>query len=54
MDVAAALDRLAPRLSPTATEAVNARRLSGGASLETWAFDLARGESVRPRCGWSA
>lgn len=40
MDVAAALDRLAPRLSPTATEAVNARRLSGGASLETWAFDL--------------
>jgi aminoglycoside phosphotransferase (APT) family kinase protein len=40
MDVAAALDRLAPRLSPTATGAVNARRLSGGASLETWAFDL--------------
>lgn len=40
MDVAAALDRLAPRLSPTATRAANARRLSGGASLETWAFDL--------------
>ncbi len=40
MDVVAALDRLAPRLSPTATGAVNARRLSGGASLETWAFDL--------------
>ena len=40
MDVAAALDRLAPRLSPTATKAMNARRLSGGASLETWAFDL--------------
>ncbi len=40
MDVAAALDRLAPRLSPNATGAVNARRLSGGASLETWAFDL--------------
>lgn len=40
MDVAAALDRLAPRLSPTATGAINARRLSGGASLETWAFDL--------------
>jgi aminoglycoside phosphotransferase (APT) family kinase protein len=34
------LDRLAPRLSPTATQAVSARRLSGGASLETWAFDL--------------
>jgi aminoglycoside phosphotransferase (APT) family kinase protein len=40
MDVPAALDRLAPRLSPTATKAVGARRLSGGASLETWAFDL--------------
>ena len=40
MDVAAALDRLASRLSPTATAAMNAARLSGGASLETWAFDL--------------
>ncbi|PIB92239.1 phosphotransferase family protein [Caulobacter sp. FWC2] len=40
MDVAASLDRLASRLSPTATRAANARRLSGGASLETWAFDL--------------
>lgn len=40
MDVAAALDRLASRLSPAATCARNARRLSGGASLETWAFDL--------------
>jgi aminoglycoside phosphotransferase (APT) family kinase protein len=40
MDVAAALARLAPRLSGTATTAINARRLSGGASLETWAFDL--------------
>lgn len=40
MDVATALDRLAARLSPTATGAVGARRLSGGASLETWAFDL--------------
>lgn len=40
MDVVAALDRLAPRLSPAATGARNARRLSGGASLETWAFDL--------------
>lgn len=40
MDVAAALDRLAPHLSPTATGAVGVRRLSGGASLETWAFDL--------------
>lgn len=40
MDVAAALDRLAPRLSPTASGVVAPRRLSGGASLETWAFDL--------------
>ncbi len=40
MDVAAALARLAPRLSLTASTALNARRLSGGASLETWAFDL--------------
>jgi aminoglycoside phosphotransferase (APT) family kinase protein len=40
MDVAAALARLAPRLSPAATTAIDARRLSGGASLETWAFDL--------------
>lgn len=43
MDVATALDRLAARLSPTATGAVGARRLSGGASLETWAFDLTDG-----------
>ncbi|MET3667104.1 phosphotransferase family protein [Caulobacter sp. 1776] len=40
MDVATALDRLARRLSPTATRAANLRRLSGGASLETWAFAL--------------
>ena len=40
MDVPAALNTLAPRLSPGATTAANARRLSGGASLETWAFDL--------------
>lgn len=40
MSIAAALARLAPRLSPGATTALNARRLSGGASLETWAFDL--------------
>lgn len=40
MDVAGALDRLAPRLSPNATGAGNARRLSGGASQETWAFEL--------------
>jgi aminoglycoside phosphotransferase (APT) family kinase protein len=40
MDVPAALSALAPRLSPGATTATSARRLSGGASQETWAFDL--------------
>lgn len=40
MNIPAALARLAPRLSSRATTAVNARQLSGGASLETWAFDL--------------
>jgi aminoglycoside phosphotransferase (APT) family kinase protein len=40
MDVPAALSALAPRLSPGATTATKVRRLSGGASLETWGFDL--------------
>jgi aminoglycoside phosphotransferase (APT) family kinase protein len=40
MDVSAALSTLASRLSSGATTAINARRLSGGASQETWAFDL--------------
>jgi aminoglycoside phosphotransferase (APT) family kinase protein len=40
MDIPAALSALAPRLSPGATTATGARRLSGGASQETWAFDL--------------
>jgi aminoglycoside phosphotransferase (APT) family kinase protein len=40
MDVSAALSALAPRLSPTATTASGVRRLSGGASQETWGFDL--------------
>jgi len=46
MDISAALARLAPQLSPTATTAINARRLSGGASLETWAFDLDDGAAL--------
>jgi aminoglycoside phosphotransferase (APT) family kinase protein len=46
MDVPAALNTLAPRLSPGATAAVDARRLSGGASLETWAFALDDGTSL--------
>ena len=40
MDIPAALSALAPRLSPGVTTATNARRLSGGASLDTWTFDL--------------
>lgn len=40
MDVPAALSALAPRLSAAAATALNVRRLSGGASQETWAFDL--------------
>ncbi|KQY92178.1 tyrosine protein kinase [Caulobacter sp. Root1455] len=40
MDVSTALSALAPRLSPGATTTIGARRLSGGASQETWAFDL--------------
>lgn len=40
MDVSAALSALAPRLSTAATAALNVRRLSGGASQETWTFDL--------------
>jgi len=46
MDVPAALSALAPRLSPGATAAVDARRLSGGASLETWAFRLDDGTQL--------
>ncbi|MBC7669359.1 MAG: phosphotransferase family protein [Gemmatimonadaceae bacterium] len=46
MDVPAALSALAPRLSPGAATALNARRLSGGASLETWAFDLDDGAAL--------
>src|SRR6478752_1799563 len=40
MNVSAALSALASRLSPGATTALNVRRLSGGASQETWTFDL--------------
>ncbi len=40
MDVSAALSALAPRLSDEATRQLNVRRLSGGASQETWTFDL--------------
>ena len=40
MDVSTALSALAPRLSPGARTTTKTRRLSGGASQETWAFDL--------------
>jgi aminoglycoside phosphotransferase (APT) family kinase protein len=46
MDVPAALSALAPRLSTGAMTATNVRRLSGGASLETWAFDLDDGTAL--------
>jgi aminoglycoside phosphotransferase (APT) family kinase protein len=38
MTLEAALSALAPRLVPGASEAVDVRRLSGGASQEIWAF----------------
>ena len=41
VDIAQALERLAPTLGGTGVEAV--QRLSGGASMETWAFTLTRG-----------
>ncbi|MBO9710184.1 MAG: phosphotransferase family protein [Caulobacter sp.] len=46
MDIPAALSALARRLSPNATRALDARRLSGGASLETWTFDLDDGTAL--------
>ncbi|THD77643.1 MAG: phosphotransferase family protein [Phenylobacterium sp.] len=38
VDVPAALSKLAVRLAGTRARAVDAQRLSGGASMETWAF----------------
>ncbi len=40
VDVRAGLDRLAVRLGGAGARAVGAQRLSGGASMETWAFAL--------------
>lgn len=39
-EIAAALTRLAPRLAPGGARVENLVRLSGGASLETWAFTV--------------
>jgi aminoglycoside phosphotransferase (APT) family kinase protein len=38
--IGAALQRLAPRLAPGGGEIEGLRRLSGGANMETWAFDV--------------
>jgi len=38
-EIAACLDRLAPRLAPGARRIAQLTRLTGGASMETWAFD---------------
>jgi aminoglycoside phosphotransferase (APT) family kinase protein len=40
LDIEAALRRLAPDLAPGATDICNIARLTGGASLETWRFDV--------------
>ena len=40
IDVPAALEKLAVRLGGAGTRLVHAQRLSGGASMHTWAFDL--------------
>ena len=48
--IAAALQRLAGRLAPGGHAVETVRRLSGGASQQTWAFDLATagGQFVQP------
>ncbi|HYE46777.1 MAG TPA: phosphotransferase family protein [Caulobacter sp.] len=42
-DLQQALSAIAPKLEPGATTVVNLRRLSGGASQETWAFETDTG-----------
>jgi aminoglycoside phosphotransferase (APT) family kinase protein len=43
IDVPAALEKLAVRLGGEGTKLVRAQRLSGGASMHTWAFDIENG-----------
>lgn len=43
--LAEGLGRLAPRIDAGATAVAGLQRLSGGASQETWAFDVARGDA---------
>ena len=45
--LAATLRALAPRIEPAAVEIVGLQRLSGGASQETWAFDLVCADGSR-------
>src|SRR5690349_8426084 len=40
IDVPAALEKLAVRLAGEGAKLVQAQRLSGGASMHTWAFDI--------------
>lgn len=56
VDIPAQLSKLAVRLGGVGARAVDAQRLSGGASMETWAFDLEtprgrRGLILRRRAG---
>jgi aminoglycoside phosphotransferase (APT) family kinase protein len=44
IDVPDALSRLAVRLGGTGARLENAQRLTGGASMETWAFEVVRGK----------
>lgn len=46
--VALALDRLGPVMAPENGRISHLSRLTGGASLETWAFDLATADGPRP------
>ncbi|MCA6330015.1 MAG: phosphotransferase family protein, partial [Phenylobacterium sp.] len=46
VDIPAALNALAPKLGGTGVE--KAQRLTGGASMETWAFTLVGGGEPRP------
>ena len=46
-EIESALNRLAPKLGGQPGDIGNVRRLSGGASQETWAFELASGGATR-------
>ncbi|WP_176594019.1 phosphotransferase family protein [Sphingobium sp. EM0848] len=46
--IALALDRLGPVMAPDDGRILQLGRLTGGASLETWAFDLATADGLRP------